>query len=80
MMQEDIENFLSIWTITSHYIPEKAKQEAANSFVNYMLKFYDQSELQAIVGEDDYLDEAIRELGEEVNEDLDTFEEIDRDW
>ena len=80
MMQEDIENFLSIWTITSHYIQDKSKQEAAHAFVNYMLKFYDQSELQAIVGEDDYLDQAIQELGEEVDEDLDTFEEIDRDW
>ena len=78
MMQEDIENFLSIWTIMSHYIPEKAKQEAANSFVNYMLKFYDQSELQAIVGEDEYLDAAIQEMGEA--EDLDDVEELDRDW
>ena len=80
MMQEDIENFLAVWTITSHYIPEKSKQEAAHAFVNYMLKFYDQAELQSIVGEDDYLDEAIQELGAEVDEDLDKFEEIEKDW
>lgn len=80
MMQEDIENFLSVWTITSHYIQEKSKQEAAHAFVNYMLKFYDQSELQAIVGEDDYLDEAIQELNADVEEELDTFEEIEKDW
>ena len=80
MMQEDIENFLSVWTITSHYIQDKSKQEAAHAFVNYMLKFYDQSELQGIVGEDDYLDHAIQELDEEVDEDLDTFGELDRDW
>ena len=80
MMQEDIENFLSIWTITSHYIAEKAKQEAAHAFVNYMLKFYDHSELQAIVGEDDYLDEAIGELDSESDNELDEIEEIDRDW
>ena len=80
MMQEDIENFLSIWTITGHYIPEKAKQEAAHAFVNYMLKFYNQSELQAIVGEDDYLDEAISELDELGDDELDEIQEVDRDW
>jgi len=79
MMQEDIENFLSVWTITGHYIPEKAKQEAAHSFVNYMLKFYDKTELQAIVGEDDYLDEAIGEL-DAIEDDADEIQEIDRDW
>ena len=80
MMQEDIENFLSIWTITSHYIQDKSKQEAAHAFVNYMLKFYDQTELQAIVGEDDHLDQAISELDDLGEDELDGIEEVDRDW
>ena len=57
-MEEDL--IIEVWDVFKEYIPEKNKDTAANHFVDFLLgKDVDQSVLEALVGFDSHLDDAI---------------------
>jgi hypothetical protein len=75
-MKEDL--IADIWTLVVEHIPEKHRPDVASDFVNTLLDYgIKDSTLQALVGVDDYLDEAINYAidGEEIDEDEDYYED-----
>jgi len=64
---------MEIWDTFKEYIPEKNKEMAANHFVDYLLgKDFDTGDLEAFMGYDNHLDEAIKNvLDEEIDHDAD---------
>jgi len=75
-MKEDL--IADIWTLVVEHIPEKHRASTAGEFVNTLLDYgVKESTLQALLGVDDYLDNAINYAvdGEEVGEDEDYYED-----
>jgi hypothetical protein len=68
-MKEDL--IADIWTLVVEHIPEKHRPDVASDFVNTLLDYsIKESTLQALIGVDDYLDEAINYAidGEEIDD------------
>ena len=67
-MEEDL--IIEVWDVFKEYIPEKNKDTAANHFVDFLLgKDVDQSVLEALVGFDRHLDDAIELVLDKETED-----------
>jgi len=67
-MEEDL--IIEVWDVFKEYIPEKNKDTAANHFVDFLLgKDVDQSVLEALVGFDSHLDDAIELVLDKETED-----------
>ena len=67
-MEEDL--IIEVWDVFKEYIPEKNKDTAANHFVDFLLgKDVDQSVLEALVGFDSHLDNAIELVLDKETED-----------
>ena len=78
-MKEDL--IADIWTLVVEHIPEKYRKDTAADFVNTLLDYgIKESTLQALLGVDDYLDNAINYAidGEDIEEDdSDYYEDED---
>jgi hypothetical protein len=78
-MKEDL--IADIWTLVVEHIPEKHRATTAGEFVNTLLDYgIKESTLQALLGVDDYLDNAINYAidGEDIEEDdSDYYEDED---
>jgi hypothetical protein len=80
-MEEDL--IIEVWDVFKEYIPEKNKDTAANHFVDFLLgKDVDQSVLEALVGFDSHLDDAIelvldKETEDDYTDDDEYFEDED---
>jgi hypothetical protein len=75
-MKEDL--IADIWTLVVEHIPEKHRASTAGEFVNTLLDYgVKESTLSALLGVDDYLDDAINYAidGDEVSEDDDYYED-----
>ena len=74
-MEEDL--IIEIWDVFKEYISDKNKDIAANHFVDFLLgRDVETSVLNALVGYDSALDEAIAlVVDEEAEEDID-----ENDW
>jgi hypothetical protein len=75
-MKEDL--IADIWTLVVEHIPEKHRASTAGEFVNTLLDYgIKESTLEALLGVDDYLDDAINYAidGEEISDDEDYFED-----
>jgi hypothetical protein len=67
-MEENL--IIEVWDVFKEYIPEKNKDTAANHFVDFLLgKDVDQSVLEALVGFDSHLDDAIELVLDKETED-----------
>jgi hypothetical protein len=68
-MEEDL--IIEVWDVFKEYIPEKNKDTAANHFVDFLLgKDVEQSVLEAVVGYDSHLDDAIDLVLDKDNDDV----------
>jgi hypothetical protein len=68
-MNEEI--IADLWTLVVEHIPEKHRAVVASDFVNTLLDYgIKESTLQALLGVDDYLDEAINYAidGEDIDD------------
>jgi len=68
-MKEDI--IADLWTVVIEHIPEKHRKDTAADFVNVLMDYgIKESVLQALIGVDSYLDEAVEYVidGEEVDD------------
>ena len=80
-MEEDL--IIEVWDVFKEYIPEKNKDTAANHFVDFLLgKDVDQSVLEALVGFDRHLDDAIelvldKETEDDYTDDNEYYEDED---
>ena len=80
-MEEDL--IIEVWDVFKEYIPEKNKDTAANHFVDFLLgKDVDQSVLEALVGFDSHLDDAIelvldKETEDDYTDDNEYYEDED---
>lgn len=80
-MEEDL--IIEVWDVFKEYIPEKNKDTAANHFVDFLLgKDVDQSVLEALVGFDSHLDDAIdlvldKETEDDYTDDDEYYEDED---
>mgnify|MGYP001627472270 CR=1 FL=1 len=75
-MKEDL--IADIWTLVVEHLPEKHRASTAGEFVNTLLDYgIKESTLEALLGVDDYLDDAINYAidGEEISDDDDYYEE-----
>jgi hypothetical protein len=75
-MKEDL--IADIWTLVVEHIPEKHRASTAGEFVNTLLDYgIKESTLEALLGVDDYLDDAINYAidGEEISDDEDYYED-----
>jgi hypothetical protein len=75
-MKEDL--IADIWTLVVEHIPEKHRASTAGEFVNTLLDYgVKESTLEALLGVDDYLDDAINYAidGEEIGDDEDYYED-----
>jgi len=75
-MKEDL--IADIWTLVVEHIPEKHRASTAGEFVNTLLDYgIKESTLEALLGVDDYLDNAINYAidGENISDDDDYFED-----
>jgi hypothetical protein len=68
-MEEDL--IIEVWDVFKEYIPEKNKDTAANHFVDFLLgKDVEQNVLEALVGYDSHLDNAIDLVLDKDNDDV----------
>jgi hypothetical protein len=68
-MEEDL--IIEVWDVFKEYIPEKNKDTAANHFVDFLLgKDVEQNVLEALVGYDSHLDDAIDLVLDKDNDDV----------
>lgn len=66
---------VEIWDLFVEHIPEKHRETLALQYIEYLLDSgFDVDDLDAITGHDDYLDNAVEEVTENLQED-DEFEE-----
>jgi hypothetical protein len=73
-MKEDL--IADLWTLIVEHLPEKSRKEVAADFVNTLLDYgIKESTLQALLGVDPYLDEAI-----EYSVDDEEYEDEDEDY
>jgi predicted hydrolase (HD superfamily) len=76
---EDTE-IMDIWDLFLEHIPEKHRDVAASQYVEYLLNHdVEIDTLDALVGNDEYLDNAIEEAIEEAsyNDDEDSYNDGD---
>ena len=78
-MEEDL--IIEVWDIFKEYISDKNKDTAANHFVDFLVgKDVEGSVLEAVMGYDSHLDDAIKlVLDTELDSD-DNFDEDDYDY
>ena len=75
-MKEDL--IADLWHVIIGHIPEKHRSDVATDFVNTLLDYgIKESVLDSLQGVDPYLDEAIAYAidGEEIEEDVDSYDE-----
>ena len=69
---------IEIWDTFKEYVPEKNRGTAAEQYVDFLLgKEFESGDLEAYLGYDPYLDDAINAVLD--NEDLDEEEEYGQD-
>jgi hypothetical protein len=74
-MEEEL--IIELWDVFKEYIPDKNKDTAANHFVDFLLgKDVSQSVLEALLSYDPHLDDAIKMVIENEEDENDT----DDDW
>lgn len=67
---------IEIWDLFVEHIPEKHREMIALQYVEYLLDSgIELDDLESITGHDDYLDNAIEEVAETLQEDDDFYEE-----
>jgi hypothetical protein len=69
-MKEDL--IADLWTVVIEHLPEKARKDVAADFINTLLDYgIKETVIQALMGVDPYLDQAIEYAidGEEIEED-----------
>lgn len=73
IMEEDL--IVAIWDMFLDFIPEKNRDQAANQYINLITKHIEVEMLEDLQGCDEYLDNAIDEVMEELvnNDDEDWF-------
>ena len=75
-MNEEI--IADLWTVVVEHIPEKHRSAVASDFVNTLLDYgIKESTLQALLGVDGYLDEAINYAidGEDIDDEPEYYED-----
>lgn len=69
-------HIIEVWDLFVEFIPEKNREQAATQYVEYLLTSHvDIDDLQEIAGNDDYLDAAIDDAAENLQEDDEYYEE-----
>jgi len=67
---------MEIWDTFKEYIPEKNKDNAARQYVDYLLgKEISAKDLEAYLGYDTHLDDAITDVVEHSDDEEEEFEE-----
>ena len=75
-MKEDL--IADLWTVVIEHLPEKARKDVAADFINTLLDYgIKETVIQALLGVDPYLDQAIEYAvdGEEIEEDEEDYED-----
>lgn len=78
-MEEDL--IIEVWDIFKEYISDKNKDTAANHFVDFLVgKDVETSVLEAVMGYDSHLDDAIKLVLDSELEDDDGLDDTDYDY
>jgi hypothetical protein len=78
-MEEDL--IIEVWDIFKEYISDKNKDTAANHFVDFLVgKDVEVSVLEAVMGYDSHLDDAIKLVLDNESDSDDNFDEDDYDY
>mgnify|MGYP003386478544 CR=1 len=72
--------FVEMWAASKNYIPQKDRYEAARRIVDVYDGIGDIEELKEYMGQDDYLDSALNEYFEELDEFEDSDEEVEDEY
>ena len=66
---------MTVWDLFREYIPEKNREMAANQYVDFLLgNDIDADTLQSYTGYDPHLDEAIKAVTDDGDEEEDEFD------
>ena len=79
-MSELPDFFIEMWSAIKNYIPQKDRYDAARRIVDVYDGIGDIEELKDYLGQDDYLDSALNEYFDELEDFEDSDEESEEDW
>lgn len=74
-MSIEVDVLSETYTILKQYIPQKDRQEAADSLMSVMVDLLSDDELKELSGTDSNLSRAFKEYAGDVDEDYEDYEE-----
>ena len=72
--------FIEMWAASKTYIPQKDRYDAARRIVDVYDGIGDIEELKDYIGQDEYLDTALNDYFDELEEFKDSDEETNDEW